>query len=386
MRKLVNGKVIDIKNIELFELAAEGLARQSTTVSNTGEGITANISSQVLQRFIKQYDMFFKAMPYPLYAVEADIKYATLANFIKAVNKMPVVTWVNRGLYIQLDVETKMTLHIVNNTWGIEYIKECPDNTSMELFKNTAGYEDYNWLLNKILNREPTTSYSYYETFMPDFLDACNYNDVIIKWELDNILNFGVIPKKIDLVDNKIIDISKNCEYTIDAFVTGTVESEDRVTTWDLSRTDKVRSITSGKQMKVYGFDTYVKSLSSEAFRYSNMPEKITKTTVPGLQSLFLILTGIKNAQEKKYFPVYKGFILDTNLVYSVNGGLYVTKSNRFCESIEIARGIEIYGVDRNNVYFTKSKRITESITRESIYSYNLADKSIKICAIKFKY
>ena len=72
--------------------------------------------------------------------------------------------------------------------------------------------------------------------------------------------------------------------------------------------------------------------------------------------------------------------------MYSVGGSLYVTKANRFAESIEIARGIEIHGVDRNNVYFIKSKRITESITRESIYSYNLADQSIKICTIKFKY
>lgn len=386
MRKLVNGKVIDVKNIKLFELAAEGCARRSTTVSNTSDGIANNLNSSILQKIIQCYDIFFKAMPYPLYAIEDDIKYATLANFIKAIAGSNLHYWVNGGLFIQVDESTQMTLHIVNNTWGIIYTKALDDNISLDLFKNNVAYPDYTWLLNKILNRESFNSYSYYETFMPDFLKACNYNDVVIKWELDNILNFGNIPKKIELVDNKIIDVTKNCEYTLDTFVTGKVESEDKVTTWDLSRADRVGSLTSGKMIKTYGFDTYTKSLSAEAYRFSNIPEKLTKTIVPGLQSLFLVITGVKNAQERKNFPPYRGFISDNNLIFSVDKCLYVTKSNVFTEAKEIARGIEIYGIDRNNIYFVKDKKITEHITRESLYSYNLSDGNIKICSIKFRY
>ena len=84
MKKLVNSKVIDIDNIELFEMAAEGMVLQSQTVSNTSDGIDQDMNSPAIQRYIKLYDIFFKSMPYPLYAIESDIKYATLANFIKS--------------------------------------------------------------------------------------------------------------------------------------------------------------------------------------------------------------------------------------------------------------------------------------------------------------
>lgn len=386
MKKLVNGKVIDIQNIKLFEMAAEGTAKRSTTVSNTSDGIPNNMNSSVIQSIIKCYDIFFKAMPYPLYAIEDDIKYATLANFIKAVVNSNLNYWVNEGLYIQVDKNTRMTLHIVNNTWSIVYTKCMDDNTSMELFKNKIGYNDYSWLLSKILKRENFNNYSYYETFMPDFLSACNYNDVVIKWELDNILTFGNIPKKIELVDNKIIDITKNCEYTLDTYVTGKIESDEKITTWDLTRDDKITSLTSGKMIKTYGYDVYTKSLSSDAYRNAKTSDKLSKTSLPGMQSLFLIITGVKNAHDKKNFPVYQGFISDTNLIFSVDRSLYISKANIVTEAKEIARGIDIYGIDRNNIYFVKDKKISDNIIKESLYSYNLSDNSIKICSIKFKY
>ena len=73
MKKLVNGKVIDVDNIELFELAAEGLALQNTATSNTSDGLDGTIDSLLVRKYIKQYDAFFKSMPYPLYAIEDDI-------------------------------------------------------------------------------------------------------------------------------------------------------------------------------------------------------------------------------------------------------------------------------------------------------------------------
>lgn len=388
MKKLVNGKVIDIRNIELFELAAEGLARQNSTASKTNDGIKVSVNSAALNRYIKQYDIFFNAMPYPLYAIEADIKYATLGNFIKSINKNSnILMWIDNGLNIQLDSHSLMTLHIVNNTWSIEYKKPSEDNTDMNRFREVIGYEEYIWLLTKVLNREMTDSAAYYKKFMPEFIEACNGNNIVIKWELDNILNFGSVPKRIELVDNKITDATMCCEYTLDTYVTGTVDTDEKVTTFDLTRASGARASTLTKQMKVYGYDVYVKSIGDPKREAGyNTSDRLTKTTVPGIQSLFFTLTGIKSAQERKTFPVFKGLIIDTNLVYTVNGSLYVTKSNRLVESKEIARGVEIWGIDRNNVYFLKSKRITDAITRDTIYSYNLADHSIRLCSIRFRY
>ena len=68
MKKLVNGKVVNVDNIALFELAAEGLALQNTAISSTNDGIEGNIDSPLVRKYIKQYDVFFKSMPYPLYS------------------------------------------------------------------------------------------------------------------------------------------------------------------------------------------------------------------------------------------------------------------------------------------------------------------------------
>ena len=136
MKKLVNGKVIEIANMKLFELAAEGLALQNTAVSNTSEGIEASINSPLVHKYIKQYDIFFKSMPYPLYAIEADIKYATLGSFIKTLAKEKIDLWVHNGLNIKLDAKTGMTLNVVNNTWSIIYdTSEHEDNTTLELYR-----------------------------------------------------------------------------------------------------------------------------------------------------------------------------------------------------------------------------------------------------------
>ena len=155
MRKLVNGKVVNIDNMELFELAAEGLAIQNMAVSNTSEGIEGNINSPIIKRYIKQYDIFFRSMPYPLYAIETNIKYATLGNFIKSLSNNQINMWIENGLNILIDKDTGMILRIVNNTWSISYEKEIKeDNTPMELYSGDIGYKEYSWLLNKIINKE----------------------------------------------------------------------------------------------------------------------------------------------------------------------------------------------------------------------------------------
>ena len=205
MKKLVNGKVIDVDNIELFELAAEGLALQNTATSNTSDGLDGTIDSLLVRKYIKQYDAFFKSMPYPLYAIEDDIKYATLGNFIKSLAKEKVTMWVDRGLFIRVDGSTGMCIRIVNNTWGITYSQEKTDNTSLEIYKNKVGYKEYSWLLKKIINKETTANF--YKEFMPAFVEACNNQPMILKWELENILTFGSVPCKTEFKQNKIINL-----------------------------------------------------------------------------------------------------------------------------------------------------------------------------------
>lgn len=380
MKKLVNSKVIDIDNIELFELAAEGLALQNTAISSTNDGIEANINSPLVRKYIKQYDIFFKAMPYPLYAIEADIKYATLGNFIKSLSKEHVTMWVDKGLNIKLDKETGMTLRIVNNTWSIVYSKETrTDNTSMELFKNSVGYNEYSWLLRKIVNKETTVNF--YTEFMPDFVKACNGQPMVIKWELENILTFGNIPNRIEFRPNKIISLEADEEYTLDIFCTGTVETDDMIPSFNLSA-DVCSGKMKYKTIKTYGFDAYVKPLSDGA----KTSGKFEKCKVTGLHNLFMQLCAIKTSNELTKFPYFEGIISDNMLVFVIDKRLYLAKSNRIMEPKDIAHGVELYSVENGKIYFIKSKKINDKISKESLYSYTIHSGALRLCKTLFSY
>lgn len=381
MKKLVNGKVINIDNIELFELAAEGLALQNTAVSITADGIEGNINSPLVRRYIKQYDIFFKSMPYPLYAIEADIKYATLGNFIKAFSKEKIDMWVDKGLHIKLDKETGMTLRIVNNTWSIIYNKEDrSDNTSMGLFEQSIGYREYSWLLDKIINKETTANF--YMEFMPEFVKACNGQPMILKWELENMLTFGAVPNRAEFRQNKIINIQNDEEYTLDIYSTGYVQTDEKIQCWNLTGNTPSVNGVKYKQMKTYGFDAYSKPMSDG----NKTSGKLEKCKIIGLHNLFMELCGLKSAREMNTFPNFEGIISDNNLVFTIEKRLFIAKSNRLVEPKDIAHGVELYAVEKNKVYFIKSKKVNERISKDTLYSYSIHDGTVRICKTLFSY
>lgn len=380
MKKLVNGKVIDINNIELFELAAEGLVLQNMAVSNTADGVNGEINSLQVHKYIRQYDLFFKSMPYPLYAIEADIKYATLGNFLKSISKDTIYMWIDNGLHIKIDEGTGMTLKIVNNTWSIIYDKSVrKDNTSMELYKNCTGYREYLWVLKKIVNKEGTANF--YNEFMPEFVRACNEEPMVLKWELENILTFCSIPNRVELKENKVINLTTNEEYSLDIFCTGNVDTGEEMPSWSLGYDNSMSISSRRKQLRTYGFEAYSKELNT-----SKINNKISKCKVNGLHNLFLELCGIKNATDSLSFPVFKGVIVDSTLVFTIGDKLFTAKSNRLQQPTEIAYGVEIYAVENGKVYFTKAKKVSDVATKEILYSFSLKDEKLRLCKIMFRY
>jgi hypothetical protein len=375
MRKIVNGKVIDIKNIELFEMAAEGLALHNTTLSATSKGLEADIKSPNVRKYIKQYDIFMKFMPYPLYAVEADIKYATIGNFIKSLSKTPIKMWVNHGLHIKLDSTTGMTLTFVNNTWSIEYIvNDVMDNTSLEYYRDQVGYQEFLWVLEKVLSKEGTAAF--YKEFMPEFLRACNNQNIVLKWELENMLTFAAVPKKMNMSINKIRDIDENKEYSLDIYCNGTVECDD-----EIIRTTRItrNGISTGerkKTIKTYGFDAYSKNL--------NDTNKIEPCNLIGLHNLFMPLCGIRTACEYISFPNFTGIMASGVFVFVIENKIYLAKKNRLVNPRVIATDAELYTVENGKVYFVRTQKVNDSIKKDILYSYSIKDDTVRICKVIF--
>jgi len=381
MKKLVNGKIIDIKNMRLFELAAEGLVTQRHTMSKISDKIDDSIDISTLKKYLDKYDLFSKYLPYPLHAIERDIKYATFGNFIKQYVDSGTKIWVKDGLNIQLSDENGLVLKFVNNTWGIEVEKDIPDeNIDMNLYKDQLGYTEYKWILDKILNKQSTSGY--YKVFMNDFLVACEFNSKILKSELENILTLCKIPDKMAFKQNKIYDMNNNEEYSLDIYCNGQteVEGEDRDR---MVFTDSGFELsTSKKRIKTYAFDAYSKLLDDT----TNIKCKLSKVKVIGLHNLFLELCAIKTTTESEVFSTFYGVIFGNNLVFTIDKRLFIAKSNRLMiEPIEIANGVELYSIDSNKVYFVKSHKLSKNVTKEIIYSYNLRDNSTRICSTTFK-
>lgn len=376
MRKVVNGKIIDIKNMELFELAAEGLARQNSATSTTAEGVAADLQSPLVRRYIKQYDIIKRALPYPLYAIETDIKYATMGSCIKAFSRTPIKMWVRDGLHIQLDSTSGMTLRLVNNTWGIEYVSDSfGDNTSTELYKDQPGYREFTWVLKKILNKEGTIAF--YKEFMPEFTVACNNQPMILKWELENMLTFGSIPNKMNFPSNKVIDIDENKEYTLDIFADGEAEIEDETqTVWNFAGPG-IRTQQKKKTIKIFKFDAYSKRLDKV--------DKISSCKLPGLNNLFMQLCGIRTACEYTDFPNFIGAMSNDQFAFVIEHRLYVTKKSRLANTVMIATDVELYTIEHGRIYFTRSRHIDSKVKKDVLYAYSIRDNTMRACKVIYR-
>ena len=181
MKKQVNGKVVDVKNIELFESAAEGMAVNRTISNNlTPEGL--DIDYTMTDEVVKIYKKFYDNLPFPLYGIDNDIKYCAAGLYIKKyATNFEKVIHVSNGLWVLPKPFKGYGVHFVNNSWAIELVENPKlDNCNIRNFESYKGYEEFVWILASLFNDSPTNKY--YERFMPKFLEACNNQPMILKW------------------------------------------------------------------------------------------------------------------------------------------------------------------------------------------------------------
>lgn len=380
MKKKVNGQTIDIKNMEVFEKAAEGLAANRTAVSTVNDSV--KVDMYLIKQYVTLYNAFYKSLPYPLYALDTSVKYAAIGTFIKKKEASESKMWVQNGLFICIDEDNKIAINFVNSTWGIVKVDEIgEDNVAIQNFKDDCGFLDLTWALGKILNKQSTASY--YTEFMPEFIKACNSQSMVLKWELGNILEFGRIPNGQSFETNKIIDFECRKEYMLDIFVSGLRESKKKQQTWSFISDIDTEDAPTNKLIKQYGYEVYEKDLESDG-RNVKTDNRIKKCELFGMMSVFNTLCLIKNISEADMFQDYSGFIEGEHLIYLVGNRLFITTSQKFTEPKEIARGVELYAFERDMVFFTKSKLIARGIKKETIYSYSLKDGMLRLCKIQF--
>lgn len=381
MKKAVNGSIVDIDNIELFERAEECILMSNMSYCNT-EDEFINIDVDI-DKYIQSYKRINKVLPYPLYGIEDNIKYAAVANCIKPIIQDEHAMWVNKGLFICIDIKSKSVLNLVRDTWSILKVDKIEeDNTDMDLYRDSIGYKEYTWLVNNVIERKATNRF--YVEFMKEFVKACEWQPSILQKELADILTFGNIPEQLRLKENTIIDLENMYEYYLDIYTSGYRKTGESQYVISLVN-DKDGLNIKPKYRMVYGYDSYVKEINIGKDGKRDEFSRAKKATVIGLSSIFRTLCSIKMAGDKNYFETFIGFIVDRNIIYMVNNRIFICKAFRQSESAQVTDGAELYGYDKGLVYFTKVHETEDGINKDVIYSYNIADKEIKVCKIQFR-
>lgn len=378
MKKKVNGKVVDI-NIDIFEAGFEGLALHKSAASNISDTIESE--SKIVKTCVESYHKIYRSLPFPLYCIENNIKYATAAMFIQDDIRIATPMWVDKALYIK--IEDNKALKIVGSTWAIVSVDKIPeDNTNIEYHKEEVGYREFKWVLSRLMNEESLASF--YSTFMGKFVEACNNEPMILKWELGRILDFGYVPNKLELKENKIIDIENECEYNIDVYCNGKRKSTENILEITIGGSN-VGINKKSKYIKLYDFDVYKKSTKTSDDTGDKIITKMEKSSMDCMGALFEKIISKGSLDDTVEDVIYSGISDGRYMVFQIYGTIYYCRADRYVRATEIAKNVSIFAYENGRVYMLKTYHCDSGAYKDTIYAYDLDTKSLRLCKISYR-
>lgn len=379
MKKKVNGVVVDIDNIELFKLAYEGKLLNKKASSKVKD--TIEDKSDLVRDLVKTYCDILDSLVFPLNMVENVLKYTMIALVLK--HRMEdeygdVQMQVDTSICVE--IEDGKILRLLAGTWAIESTPssyKVTRNMNLDFFKSVPGYKEYKWAYEKLLNDDDTSDF--YSEFMSEFVNACKSQDIVLKWELSKILDFGYVPKQALLVKDKITDLDRNMQYYLDVYCTGRKETNDNVLSIVTDSNGLPVMETEKKKIKVYNFEVYEKGLD----RINNQTKKVEIECL-GMGSLFDILLSEGIDDENVSNIAYTGLVEDNILLFEVNKEIYICTFKEYTKPQRIISNVNMFAFESNRLYVKRRKKLYSGIYEETIYSYELNSKKARLCKIGF--
>lgn len=381
MKKIVNGEVVSIDNIKLFELAYEGMIKQRKASSLVKEALDKQTDRYGIRNIIGYYSVYMSSIPFPLYYIEEDVKYASIAEFIRWYidyidneDELPNLRfWIDDGLIVNLSEDTKMSIKFINDTWSICYPNEIgKDNAKLDMYKNEVGYTEFKIANDMICDNGTIDVIEFYTKIMPKFVKACNNDINVISWEIQHMLEFAYIPKQINFKEGKLIDLDNDREIIMDIYESGERSTGEKVRTVD--KNDKLSS--RDKKMKVYLYTAYEKALHK-------VNNTLIKCDYKGLQDVFFQMCKWRNIDNRSDWSI-KGMIVSGDIYFEVQKRIFICKLNKVDHTEMIVDDAELINVENGLLYFKKKQRISMKVTRESIFAYNMLHKTYSLCAERY--
>ena len=382
MQKLVNGKLVDIGDIRLFEAAFLGLVLNKRAISNINT--TIEKESEMVKRCIDAYNSIYRRLPFPIYCIENNAKYAAIAECMKLTDKTVAKyrMCVSKALYIEVD--KGKVLKLLGNTWGIESIRtNFVENAKLSNFVGDIGYAEYKWVLGKI--KENKGIEKYYKENMADIIAACNNDNNILRNELANILNFKPVPQKINLNENIIVDKVTGDVYRMDIYLVGKVANNHKIQTFSFKNENNDIKYTD-EYLPTYGYKLYKKSIIEDEMLNESIyyGEQVEVDDRDAFDSIFetIIRLGIKDNDVMS--TVVSGIICDDCIIYQIGNKIFKCSNKEYTRSVEVVQGVEIYSFRDNKLYLRRLVTDVSKISKETIYSMNIDNGELEICRIRY--
>lgn len=367
MEKVVNGQLVDVGDIRLFELGLEGLSINKVAINNISIELK---DDENISKCIEIYSKAYRMLPFPLYSVETNLKYSCIANIMKGNLKFGYKLWVDKSLNVYI-VDSKLLVKFMGNTWGVDYIEEpYKDNTDLDIYKRDVGYNEFSWVLDNKDNSNLTLDF--YSEFMGDFLRACGNNANIMVKEFSKILDFENVPKPVNIMDNHIVDSTGEYEYFIDFYCAELRKTGDKQYSIDLTVDDDEDTVTCEDDVEPI--------FSLNAYKKVSLNDKGVFGAMEFDAELSERLCRVLEIDEDTSI---KGVKVENTLFLEINNTVYYfnTLSNKF---VAIGNGIAIYSFKDNYIYFLRKQLIREKTYKNIIYKYNMFNSNINIAKISF--
>lgn len=379
MKKKVNGKVIDVDNIELFEKAFEGVALGRLAASSVQE--TVSRDSDIINSYISAYESVYKSLPFPLYAIEGDVKYSMIANVINHKLQTTLDMWINKALFIGLG--NGKAIKFLSGTWGLVSVdpKEAKPSISISEYSDDIGYKEFSWVLERLLADKSLSDF--YIKFMPKFVEACHREPMILKWELGRMLDFGFVPVQKEIPMNRIINPDNMTEYIIDVFSSG--KQKTGGTEYVIDFTGQNRATRKrARYITVYDFECYEKKqLDAEEAEENRAISRMKRVNLGGFGGVFeTIISKASNSNPSNV--QYSGVILGNRIVYQIENQIFICDLANYRHPVEIGKGVSIYSYDSRFIYISKKSMCESNICKESIYAFDPMEMQIRLCKIQF--
>ena len=367
MEKVINGQLVDVGDIRLFELGLEGLSINKVAVNNISIELK---DDENISKCLEIYNKAYRKLPFPLYSIETNLKYSCIANLMKDSIKFDFKLWVDKSLNVYI-VDSKLLVKFIGNTWGVEYIEEpYKDNTDLDLYKRDVGYKEFSWIVEN--KDKENLALEFYKEFMSDLLRACGNNANIMVKEFSRILDFENVPRPIEIMDNCIVDSSGKYSYFVDFYCSELQKTGGKQYSIDLTE-DEDEIASEDAVEPIYSVDVYKKSSLKEDRADTLGALEFDEV----LSEKFCETLDISNDTKIRGVKIGNVIFLEMeDSIYYFN-----TSNDKF---VTIGSGITIYSYLGNYIYFLRRQLIREKTYKSIVYKYNLSNGNINIAKISF--